>query len=117
MLFRDQHVERWNDEEREDRSDRHATDQDQTDRISRGSAGPGHESERKVTGDGGDARHHDRAQTNARGLGDGLKFRQALSLQFVRELHNQNSVLGNEADQRDQTDLRIDVERRRPTDR
>ena len=31
MLFGDEHVERWNNEQSEDRSDRHASDQDQTD--------------------------------------------------------------------------------------
>ena len=44
-------------------------------------------------------------------------FVQTLPLQFVRELDNQNSVFRNEADQRDETDLRVDVERRRPADR
>ena len=35
-------------------------------------------------------------------------------LQLIRKLHDQNSVLRNESDQRHESDLRIDVERRRP---
>ena len=94
----------------EDRSDRHSADQHETDGISRGRAGTGHQRERKVTGDGRDAGHHDRAQTNPRGLRDGGEFRHALPLQFVGELHDQNSVFRNQADERDQSDLGIDVE-------
>src|SRR5437773_1276288 len=70
MLFRDEHVKRWNNEQSENRSDCHSADEHKTDRISCRSACAGHEREWKVTGDSCDARHHDRTQTNARGLGD-----------------------------------------------
>ena len=114
MLFRDQHVERRHDEKSEDRSDGHSADEHQTDRISRRRAGAGDQGQRKVTGHGGDTGHHDRAQTDPRRLRDRGEFRQAFALQFIRKLHDQNSVLGNEADQRHQSDLRVNVERRRP---
>src|SRR5204863_7651270 len=84
------------------------------DRISCRSACAGHEREWKVTSDSCDARHHDRTQTNARRLCDRRKFCQTLPLQFVRELDDQDSVFRNETDQRDQTDLRVDVERSCP---
>src|SRR5204863_87768 len=45
--------------------------EDETDRISCGRTGAAHERERKVTGHSCNARHHDRAQTNARSLRDG----------------------------------------------
>ena len=114
MLLRDEHVKRRHNEQSEDRSDRHTADEHKTDRISRRSAGAGHERKRKVTGDSRDARHHDRTQTNARCLRDRSQFCQTLPLQFVRELDDQDSVLRNQTDQRHQTDLRVDVERRRP---
>ena len=70
MLFRDEHVERRDNEQGEDRSNRHSANQHKTDGISRGRAGAGDQGERKVTGDGCDAGHHDRAQTNPGGLRD-----------------------------------------------
>ncbi len=75
MLFCDQHVERRHNEQSKNRSDGHATDEHKTDRVSRRCASASNECQRKVTGDGRDARHHDRAQTNAGRLRDGGKFR------------------------------------------
>src|SRR3984893_290933 len=115
MLLGNEHVKRWHNEQRENRSDSHAANKHKTDRISCRSAGAGYEREWKVTSDSCDASHHDRAQTNARSLRDRGKFCHTLPLQFIRELNNQNSVLRNETDQRHETDLRVDVERRSPT--
>jgi len=42
-----------------------------------------------------------------------LALRPARALQFVRELHDQDAVLADEPHQRDEPDLRIDVERRK----
>ena len=97
------------------RSDGHSADKHETDRISCRSAGASHECEWKVTGDSCNAGHHDRTQTNARGLRNRSKFCETLPLQFIRELDNQDSVLRNETDERHQTDLRVDVEGRSPT--
>src|SRR5882724_8762879 len=115
MLFCDEHVKRWHNEQSENRSDSHSANKHKTDRISCRSTGAGHEREWKVTSDSCDARHHDRSQTNARSLCDRSQFCQTLPLQFVRELDNQDSVFRNETDQRDETDLRINVEGRSPT--
>src|SRR5881227_4482987 len=41
MLFRDEHVERWHNEQRENRSDSHSANKDKTDRISCRSTGAG----------------------------------------------------------------------------
>src|SRR6266404_3907007 len=60
------------------------------------------------------SRHHDWAQTDARGLRNCSKFAQTLPLQFVRELHNQDSGFRNQSDERDQTNLRVNVESSRP---
>src|SRR6266487_225804 len=115
MLLGDKHVKRGDNEQSENRPDRHATNQHKTDRISRGRAGARDKCQRKMTGDCRDARHHNRPQANPRCLRDRRELTQTLPLQFVGELHNQDSVLRNETDERDQSYLRVDVERRRPT--
>jgi hypothetical protein len=74
MLFRDEHVERWNYEQSEDRSNGHAANQDKTNGISRGRAGTGDESQWEVASDGRDARHHNRPQTNSGGFCDCGQF-------------------------------------------
>src|SRR6266853_368391 len=51
MLLRDEHVERWNNEQGKDRADGHATNEHETDRISCRGSGASHQCERKVTGD------------------------------------------------------------------
>src|SRR5438876_7808292 len=78
MLFCDEHVKRRHNEQSENRSDSHSANKNKTDRISGRSARTGHQRKRKVTGDRGNARHHDGTQTNARGLRDGSKFCQTL---------------------------------------
>ena len=114
MLFRDQHVKRWHDKQSENRSDSHPANENETDGISRGRAGARDESQRKMAGDGGNACHHDRPQTDPRGLCHRGKFTRTLPLQFVRELHDQDSVFRHQSDKRDQTDLRVNVESSRP---
>src|SRR5438046_402474 len=74
MLFCDEHVKRWHNEQSENRSDSHSADEHETDRISCRGAGSGHEGEWKMTGDRGHACHHDGTQTNACGLRDGSQF-------------------------------------------
>src|SRR5215471_14299437 len=43
MVFGDEHIERGDDEQREQRADRHASDENDTDRVSRDGAGAGDE--------------------------------------------------------------------------
>ena len=83
MLLGNEHVKRRHNEQRENRSDSHSTNKHKTNRISCRSAGAGHERERKVTGDRRHACHHDRTQTNARGLRDGSKFLGVFLLSLV----------------------------------
>src|SRR5205807_5357398 len=114
VLLGDEHVERWNNKKRKDRSDSHSTNKHKTDRISCRSAGPGHQREWKVTSDRCNARHHDRTQTNTRRLCDRRQFCQTLPLQLVRKLDDQDSVFRNEPNERDEPNLRVDVERSGP---
>ena len=62
-----------------------------------------------------DGRHQNRTQPHACGISDRLELHETLALAAVREFHNQDAVFRNEADQRDEADLRVDVESRRPT--
>ena len=84
MFFRDQHVERRNDEEGEDGSNCHPADEDKTDGISRCRARAAHQRQRKVAGNRRDACHHDGTQTNARRLRDGREFGQTLDRKSTR---------------------------------
>src|SRR4029453_12830845 len=115
MLLGDKHVQRRHNKKRENRSDRHSADEHETDRISRRSTCAAHQREGKMTGDRCNTGHHDRAQTNPRRLCDRGKLSLAMTLQLISELDNQDSVFRDEANERDEADLRVDVERSRPT--
>src|SRR5205814_1861037 len=56
-------------------------------------------------------RHHDRAEARAGRFEDGGQLVTPLRLQLVRELHDENAVARDEADEGDQTDLTIDIDR------
>ena len=62
--------------------------------------------------DCGRGRHHDRPKPCARGLENGVKFVATLFLQMIGELHNEDAVSRYQADQRDQSDLTIDIDGR-----
>ena len=79
--------------------------------------GPGREDEREVADDGGRGRHQDRAQPRAGRLDDRRELVLARLLKVVGELHDQDAVLRHQADQRDQPDLAVDVERRQSQER
>ena len=70
-----------------------------------------------MTDDGGRGRHQDRAQPRAGGLDDRGELVLARLLQVVGELHDQDAVLRHQADQRDQPDLAVDVQRRQAQER
>ena len=73
--------------------------------------GPDDEHQRQVTEHGRRRRHQHRPQPRQRRLADRVELREPARLQRVRELHDQDAVLRDQADQRDQTDLRVDVDR------
>ena len=73
---------------------------------------PSRNDERQQAQDEGEARHHDRAKSEARGFdGRGFDILAAPAL-LDRESDDQDAVLGGERDQHDEPDLRIDVEAR-----
>src|SRR6185437_107094 len=49
-----------------------------------------------------------------RGFADGFYFRHASPLELVRKLHNEDAVFRNQADERDETDFGVNVQRGRP---
>jgi hypothetical protein len=71
------------------------------------------ENQRHEPGDHRGRRHEDRPQPyRGRVLDRRAPVEVLRALQFVREAHHQDPVLGNQADQRHEPDLRIDVQRR-----
>src|SRR5580693_5787260 len=54
--------------------------------------------------------HENGAQSRACGADNRLQFTQTGFLQMIPELDNQNSVLRNEANQSNQTDLAVDIQ-------
>ena len=114
MLLGDEHVDRGHDEQREERSDGHPADEHDADRIARDGAGSFDEREREVPYDGGDGRHQDRAKAGRSRGANRIDLAHPELLLLVRELDDQNAVLRHQTDQRDETHLRVDVERRRP---
>ena len=56
-------------------------------------------------------RHEDRTQPGSGSLDHGAQLLRAGLLQMIRELDDQDAVLGHESDQRDEPDLTVDVER------
>ena len=67
-----------------------------------------------MSGHGGHGGHKNRAETDPRCFAHRLELAHSGPLALVGELDDEDAVLGNEADQSDQADLRIDVHRRRP---
>ena len=59
----------------------------------------------------GRGRHQDRTQPHRRRLLDGAQLGVAGALQLVGELHDEDAVLADQAEQRHQSHLRVDVER------
>ncbi len=72
---------------------------------------PGRERERHRAQHHGARGHEDRAQPQDGGLLHRLQHALALGLHLVGELDDQDAVLGDEAHQRDEADLAVDVER------
>ena len=58
----------------------------------------------------GHAGHQDGPQPRRRRVDHGLELTQALLLEMIGEFHDEDAVLGNQAHQRDQPDLGINVQ-------
>jgi hypothetical protein len=74
-----------------------------------GSARCGHQHRRQVPHDSSRRGHQPGPKARQRRLTQRVRLDAAPGLQGVRELHDQDAVLGNEASQSDEPDLRIEV--------
>ncbi len=109
MLRGDDHVNRRQNEQGEERADSHAADQHDAYAVAGLGAGARHEDKRKVAEHGRGRRHQYRPQSRHRRLSDGNRFEVPGKLELVGESDDQDAVLGDEADQGDEPDLTIDA--------
>ena len=98
-------------EQRRDRGEAEAADDDPAERAAGLGAGAAGQEQRQAAEHGGDHGHDHRAQADERGVADRLVHRLAGVAELVGELDDQDAVLRHQADQHDQADLAVDVER------
>src|SRR5437899_1635678 len=65
-----------------------------------------------MTEDGRGGGHKDRTQAGARGSGDRFELTEAGFLQVIRKFYDKNSILRDQADESNQSDLAVDVQSR-----
>ena len=111
MRLGDDCVDRRNDEQRERGADDHAAHQRDADAVARAGARTMREDQRQVPEHRGRRGHQNRPQSCGRGLGDRARLVEPGALQLVRELDDQDAVLGHQPDECDQTHLAVDVDR------
>ena len=99
------------DEQREQRSEAHAADDDPADLCPRFAARSGGERERHGSQHHRARCHQDRAQPERCRIDDRVEQRLALGAQLVGEFDDQNPMLGDQPDERDQPHLAVNVER------
>src|SRR6202049_14483 len=107
---RHEHIDRWHDEQGEHRSYDHSADQHDTDAVAGSRSRTSCEYEWEVTTHGGGGCHQDGAQPGAGGFDDRSQLGLSCFLKMVGKLHDEDTVLSYQTDQRDQTDLTINVE-------
>ncbi len=106
----EQHVHRRHDEQREQGADGQAGGDDQAHVETADRARSAGENQRHDAQHHGGSGHQNRTQTHACGVFDGFAFTSPFTLQIVGELDDENAMLGDQADQRHQPDLGVDVE-------
>jgi len=103
-------VEQRNEEDPENGRGDHAAENRRAHRVARCRPGPLSDNKRKKPKDEGEARHHHRAEPQGCGFNSGrVGIFTELAL-LHGKCNDQNSVLGSERDQRDEPDLRVNVE-------
>ena len=105
------HVHRRHDKEREQGANGQATENHQAHGLTASGTGAGGDHQRHDAKHHGRRGHEDRAQTGGCGLLNGLAFGFALRAQVIGHLDDENAVLADEAHERDQTHLGVDVDR------
>ena len=111
VLRRNKRVEHRHDEERKYRAHGHAGNQHHADAIAGSGSRPRSQHQREMPEDGGRRGHQHRPQPRQRRLAQRGSLRETASLQRVGEFHDEDAVLRDQSDQRNQPDLGIDVDR------
>ncbi len=110
--LREDLVEGGNHQQREQGRRDHAADDRLAERGAEVRALPRADGNRHHAGDEGEGRHQNGPQPDPSRLDDGLPARQAALLRPLREVHQQDRVLGDDAHQQDHADHAHDVDRR-----
>ena len=103
--------EERNEEDADRRREQHSGEHAGADRVAARRARAARQHQRQHAEDERERRHENRAQSLARRFDRRLSNAHAVRAQLVRELHDQDRVLRRETDDRDQSDLEIDVVR------
>jgi hypothetical protein len=98
-------------EQREEHRDEHPVEHDDADRPPLLRSGAAREQERQRAERSAEARHQHGPQPRRGGADERVDERDAAVAKLVRELDDQNAVLGCDADQHDHRDLAEDVHR------
>ena len=104
-------VKRRDRENPDERCQYHAAEHRRADVAARQLRGAGGDDQRKKVKDEGEGRHHHGPEAQPRTFGGGFEQRDAAFPFFLRELDDQDAVLGREADENDHADLRVKIER------
>ena len=108
---REQAIERRHHEQRQQRGERHAEDDHDTDGGTAGRARTAGHDQRHRAHDRGDRGHQDRAQAHHAGFDDGLADLPALVAQLIGEFDDQDAVLRRQPHQHHDADLTEQIER------
>src|SRR5262245_5374789 len=106
----DEGVEGWGEEKTKTGYAHHPEQHRRAERLAHLCARAGRDRERGNAEDEREGGHQDRAKPCAGGVHSGVCGGDALFLFLARELDNQDGVLGSEADENNEADLRQDVD-------
>ncbi len=106
----DEHVNRRHDEQGKDSPDHHARHEHDADAVTRAGPWTGREHQWKMPHHRSCGRHENRTQPRRRGLDHRGELVRAGFSQVIRELHDEDAVLGDETHERDQPHLAVDVQ-------
>ncbi len=108
----EQRVEHRRQEQGKHQGQAEAANNDRSDGDAAFRSGPGGKDQRYRTEDRRNHRHDDRPQLQHCRIDDSIAHARAGITQLVGELNDQNAVLGHQADQQDDADPAVDVERK-----
>src|SRR5262245_42996726 len=111
----ERHVERRDDENADERRQDHAAEDGSADIAPRELRGADSHDQRQQTKDEGQGRHHHGPEAQASAFRCGLENWNSLRPFLLRELDDEDAVLGRKPDEDDHADLAVEIERQ-PSD-